>query len=204
MTTRTAWDASDAEALYNLLEREVVPEFYTRDEQGIPNAWITRMRESMARLTPRFSTNRTVGEYTERYYLPRAAAYLQRAAAKGKIGASHHRLATFARPKLGPIHFGELKVETSGDRHVFEVAVVSRRTRSGCGVRRALRQRLQRRKARAAGDAACPPIGRRRGRLRLHRDSTATRPPTDYTPRVIPCCAGVAVPLEDARILWQR
>ncbi|MGB5495176.1 MAG: hypothetical protein WBM97_11940, partial [Sedimenticolaceae bacterium] len=49
-----AWDASEAEALYDLLEREVIPEFYSRDEQGIPRAWVARMRESMALLTPRF------------------------------------------------------------------------------------------------------------------------------------------------------
>ncbi len=36
------------------------------------------------------------------------------------------------------------------------------------------------------------------------REVPATRPPADYTPRVIPYCEGVAVPLEDARILWQR
>jgi glycogen phosphorylase len=48
----------------------VIPEFYTRDENGIPTAWIKRMRESMARLTPRFSADRTVREYTEQPYLP--------------------------------------------------------------------------------------------------------------------------------------
>jgi len=48
-----AWDAIDAETLYDLLEREVIPEFYTRDEEGIPDAWVARMRESMAQLTPR-------------------------------------------------------------------------------------------------------------------------------------------------------
>ena len=81
-----AWDAVEADALYDLLEREVVPEFYTRDESGIPTAWVARMRESMARLTPRFSANRTVREYTEQYYLPAAAAYRERAANKGAVG----------------------------------------------------------------------------------------------------------------------
>ncbi len=77
-----AWDAIDAEALYNLLEQQVViPEFYTRDQQGIPTAWVTRIRESMARLTPRFSTNRTVGEYTERFYLPESRGLTFSAAA---------------------------------------------------------------------------------------------------------------------------
>jgi starch phosphorylase len=53
-----AWDALEADALYDLIEREVIPEFYTRDENGIPTAWVKRMRESMARLTPRFSASR--------------------------------------------------------------------------------------------------------------------------------------------------
>ena len=50
-----AWDATEAEALYRSLEQEVVPEFYARNNQGVPTAWVTRMRESMARLTPQFS-----------------------------------------------------------------------------------------------------------------------------------------------------
>jgi starch phosphorylase len=48
-----AWDAVEAGVLYDLLEREVIPEFYTRDESGIPTAWVKRMRKSMTRLTPR-------------------------------------------------------------------------------------------------------------------------------------------------------
>jgi starch phosphorylase len=67
-----AWDAAEAEALYERLEQEVIPEFYTRDGNGIPIAWVARMRESMARLTPHFSANRTVREYTEEHYLPTA------------------------------------------------------------------------------------------------------------------------------------
>ena len=64
----------------------MIPEFYARDEHGIPTAWVERMRESMARLTPRFSANRTVREYTEQHYLPAAAAYRERAADKGAVG----------------------------------------------------------------------------------------------------------------------
>src|SRR3989475_6783287 len=68
-----AWDATEAETLYAVLEREVIPEFYARDERGIPRRWVARMRESMARLTPTFSTNRAVREYTKQHYLPAAA-----------------------------------------------------------------------------------------------------------------------------------
>ena len=81
-----AWDAVEANALYNLLEGELVPEFYNRDEKGFPKAWVARIRESMAKLTPRFSANRTVREYTEQHYLPAAASYRVRASDKGAMG----------------------------------------------------------------------------------------------------------------------
>ena len=95
-----AWDAIEAEALYDLLEREVIPEFYTRDERGIPTAWVARMRESMARLTPRFSANRAVRDYTEQYYIPAAVAYRLRSATNGAIGRQLGRLATKFRKEM--------------------------------------------------------------------------------------------------------
>jgi len=51
------WDAAEAEALYERLEQEVIPEFYARNEKDLPVRWINRIRESMARLTPRFSAS---------------------------------------------------------------------------------------------------------------------------------------------------
>ena len=66
----SAWDRADAEALYSILENEIVPEFYDRDETGIPGNWVARIRESMAMLTPAFSANRTVRQYTEEHYFP--------------------------------------------------------------------------------------------------------------------------------------
>ena len=48
-----------------LLEREVIPEFYDRNEKGMPSKWLRRVRESMARLTPEFSATRAIREYTE-------------------------------------------------------------------------------------------------------------------------------------------
>jgi len=73
-----AWDAAEAEQLYSVLEQQVIPEFYNRDDAGVPLAWIHRMRESMALLTPAFSATRRVREYTEKHYVPLAAAYLRR------------------------------------------------------------------------------------------------------------------------------
>ena len=60
--------------------------FYARGRNDIPVAWVSRMRESMARLTPQFSSNRAVGEYVEKYYIPASTAYSKRTANKGAIG----------------------------------------------------------------------------------------------------------------------
>jgi hypothetical protein len=100
-------------ACSDLFEREVIPEFYTRDANGIPNAWVARIRESMARLTPRFSTNRTVHEYTEQHYLPAAAAYRGRAADKGAVGREIVDWRHALEQKWALLHFGEVKVQTN-------------------------------------------------------------------------------------------
>jgi starch phosphorylase len=64
-------DRVDAENLYNLLTQEVIPCYYTRDQNGIPREWIKRMRRAFVTIAPRFNTWRMVQEYTLRYYLRR-------------------------------------------------------------------------------------------------------------------------------------
>ena len=90
---------------------------------GIPTAWVKRMRESMARLTPRFSAHRAVREYTEQHYLPAATAYRERAANKGAFGRQMVDWQHSLEQKWAALHFGEVKVETRGEQHVFEVQV---------------------------------------------------------------------------------
>jgi len=68
--TEAAQDEADAEALYAVLEDQVLPAYYERDEAGLPQRWIALMRESIAELGPRFGTARMVAEYVERLYLP--------------------------------------------------------------------------------------------------------------------------------------
>jgi starch phosphorylase len=78
-------DADEAGRLYRLLENEVVPLFYARDASGVPRGWVKRMRASMARLAPRFSTNRMVREYVEGIYRPAAAMFHRRLADGGRL-----------------------------------------------------------------------------------------------------------------------
>jgi len=71
-TDLTLQDEIESNALYNLLENEVVPQFYQRSENGQPRRWIDKMRASISKLGPVFNTNRMVQEYLERFYLPAA------------------------------------------------------------------------------------------------------------------------------------
>jgi glycogen phosphorylase len=63
-------DEADADALYALLEEQVLPAYYERDENGLPQRWLALMRESIAELGPRFGTARMAAEYVEKLYLP--------------------------------------------------------------------------------------------------------------------------------------
>jgi glycogen phosphorylase len=67
-----AQDWADAMDLYRILEDEAVPEYYDRDESGIPVRWVERMRRSIGADLWQFSTTRMLHEYTERLYLPAA------------------------------------------------------------------------------------------------------------------------------------
>ena len=67
------WYEREAQQLYEILEREVIPEFYDRDAGGLPRNWLARIRTSMAQLTPKFSSNRMMREYVEEYYVPAAS-----------------------------------------------------------------------------------------------------------------------------------
>jgi starch phosphorylase len=63
-------DEADSRRLYDLLETEIVPLFYRRGADGLPEGWISKMRASIRRLSPVYNTNRMVAEYLDRFYLP--------------------------------------------------------------------------------------------------------------------------------------
>jgi len=199
-----AGDAADADALYNLLEREVIPEFYNRNENGIPTAWIQRMRESMAQLTPRFSVNRTVCEYTEQHYIPAAAAYHLRSANECEIGRQIVDWRHSLDQKWAALNFGKVKVETRGEYHLFEVQVYFHNLDP-----KAVRVELY-----AEGVMDNAPVCEEMMLLRHLVGSSggyvyciavsAARPSKDYTPRLVPYYDGMAIPLEEERILWQH
>jgi starch phosphorylase len=73
-------DRVESETLYHVLEHDIVPLFYERDGDGLPRRWISRMKFSMAMLSPIFNTNRMVAQYAERFYLPSAKRHTELAA----------------------------------------------------------------------------------------------------------------------------
>ena len=199
-----AWDAFEANALYDLLENEVIPEFYARDANGIPTGWCARMRESMARLTPRYSTNRTVREYLEQFYLPAAANYRRRAADDGAVGVQLVNWRHDLDQKWSALHFGDIKVETNDGQHVFEVPLYLDDLKPGS-------VRVELYADNSAGSSTFRVemkevqqlTGAKNGYM-YRAMVPASRPAADYTPRVIASHDGVSVPLEAAEILWQR
>ncbi|MDD5064180.1 MAG: alpha-glucan family phosphorylase [Phycisphaerae bacterium] len=68
-------DEVEARAVYDLLENEVIPLFYTRSADDLPRAWISRVKNSVKWIAPRFNTHRMVAEYTQRFYNPAAAKW---------------------------------------------------------------------------------------------------------------------------------
>jgi starch phosphorylase len=199
-----AWDAAEAGALYERLEREVIPEFYNRNDQGVPTAWVARMRESMGRLTPRFSADRTVREYTEQYYLPAAAAGRSRMADQGARARQMVEWRHEVERKWSGVRFGECTTRTGDGHHVFEVQVWFETLAP-----QAVRVELY-----ADGVNGGPPVRLEMTRLQALAGTAggyacratvpADRPAAEYTARLLPQCEGVSVPLEAARILWQR
>jgi starch phosphorylase len=197
-----AWDAEEANELYDLLEQQVIPQFYNRDKNGIPVSWVERVRKSMATLTPAFSANRTVREYTEKYYLPAAVNYIKRAAKKGvsgtKITGIQHELLN----KWGDIKFGEVKTENIPGGYRFQLQV------SLNGIDEtsvSLQLYANGIKGAAPEITVMKPV---KGTITDQGNNyevkvITTRPAGDYTARVLPCYENIAVPLEDNHILWQ-
>jgi len=198
------WDATEADQLYDLLEREVVPEFYARGEDGIPLAWVARMRESMAQLTPRFSADRTVREYTEGYYLPAASAYRERAKNKGEAGKRAVEWRHSFESEWGRIRFGETNVKTRVGKHHFEVQVyLGDLDPNGVRVELFAEGEVKDQPFRQAMKILSQTTGAR-GYSVFGAEVRTLRPATDYTARVIGQFDGLSIPLEARDILWQR
>jgi starch phosphorylase len=189
--------------MYTLLEQEVVPEFYQRDEQGMPSKWVGRIRESMCQLTPEFSVGRTLRDYTQDHYLPAASGYAQRAAKESALGAELLEWQHTIAQQWSTVRFGAVSVDTHDNLHSFRVEVSP-----GDLPLDALRVELYADPLREGESAvhamtACEK-GAAKGIATYSARVAASRAASDYTPRIVPYHPSVSVPLETSQILWQR
>ncbi|MGH8198806.1 MAG: alpha-glucan family phosphorylase [Steroidobacteraceae bacterium] len=199
-----AWDAKEADALYSLLEHEVVPQFYEREQNGVPRAWVARMRQSMTRLTPQYSSFRSVREYVEQHYLPAASRYRERSAGKGEEARQIAEWLATLEKRWRELKFGPVRAETRAGQHRFEVllhlgeldpeAVHVELYCDACD--NAPSERHPTVRVRPLADSP--------GTHLYAADVPATRPSGHYTARAFPHREGVSVPLEAHHVLWQR
>ena len=198
-----AWDQAEAEQVYSLLENEVIPLFYTRDPSGIPMGWIDRVRQSMSRLTPRFSANRVVREYVQTHYLARAQEYTARSKNNPAAVVDLVRWRKTVESQWHRVRFGSMDVASSDGQHAFHVQVYLDGLDSGD-----VRVELY-----ADGTAPAPEVTQMQRCEPLVGSSNAfsycatvpaTRPAGDYTPRIVPYHPLASVPLECPHVVWYK
>jgi starch phosphorylase len=198
-----AWDAAEAGSLYELLEREVIPAFYARDERGIPSGWVARMRKSMAHLTPAFSANRVVREYTDKHYLPAATAYGQRADKRGQLGREVLAWQGSLARHWSGLRFGSVASERRNDHYLFQVQVyLTDLDPEAVKVELYADAQDGSEPVRQVMERGEPLVGSANGFVYV-ASVPATRPASDYTPRVVPYKNGASVPLEAPFIRWR-
>jgi glycogen phosphorylase len=104
-------DETDALSLYDVLEHQIVPQFYDRDAVGIPHHWVAVMKEAMRTLAPAFSMRRMLKEYAERLYVPA----LQHGSKMDAVGYERARELAAWKQRARQA-WGEVSVDAEGPR----------------------------------------------------------------------------------------
>jgi starch phosphorylase len=200
-------DDWEADQLYRLLEEQIVPLFYERDQEGIPVAWITKVRASMARLTPHYSSSRMMQEYVETVYRPAAEAFRRRTADDAKLAKDLAEWKDRLNENWKGLRFGRLATSQENESWRFQVEAylgdlspedvqvelfADPLSDGGlAGPEKVIMTRKEPLTGTVNGFLYCASV-------------LAKRPAEDYTPRMVPYHPQAFVPLEDAHILWQR
>jgi len=197
-----AWDLAEAKELYDLLENRVIPEFYDRGPHGIPQRWVTRMRASICRMAPRFSSERMLREYTERHYIPLAAAFRRRTDNGGRVAQEVEAWRKAVKQHWPELHFGNMEVEERENRLHFSVQVYLDELGPD-----AIHVELYADALDDNGDTCIRMTCEEKlaGAVNGYIYTASvpdTRPTEDYTPRIVPNHPDAFVPLETHQILW--
>ena len=197
-------DALDAEALYAMLERQVAPEFYDRDAEGIPRAWLARIRRSMAVLAPRYSSTRMVHEYITKAYLPAAQALRERLAGAAELAKRITDWECRVRRAWANLHIGATSMARTEDELTFSVPVyLGEMAPDDIRVELYAEPRDDDIPLILELSRGDPIAGAVNGYLYAGR-VPSTRPPGDFTVRIVPHHPGVRIPTELPLIFWQK
>jgi len=197
-------DERDARSLYDALEQKIIPEFYDRDTDGLPRAWLARVRRSMSALTSVFSSARMMREYIEKAYLPLAEAYRVRTANTCALAKDMRVWSDALWRHWSSLHIGSPTIVQAEDQWRFSVPVfLGEISPSSIHVELFANERKDR-PAEAAilhQEQAIP--GTLNGYI-YAGEVAASRSADDYTVRIVPYHGDVKIPLEIPLIAWQR
>lgn len=205
-------DGEEAEMLYRLLEEKVVPLFYQRDEAGIPRSWTSIVRASMARLTPRYSSERMMREYMDRIYRPAARAYRRRSADGARLAGALAEWQERLNDSWKELRLGEMNVAREGEMWSFSVEAYLGELLPD-DVRMELYADPLPQKGPGAEEEGRPeriemqrlwPLAGAVNGFVFGAKVAAARAAEDYTPRIVPYHPEAFVPMEERHILWMR
>jgi starch phosphorylase len=174
-------DQVEAEALYDILERDVIPTFYDRRANGLPRRWVSLMMSSISSLCPQFNTNRMIREYTERFYLPAHADHQELSANEMAIAKNHAAWKRRIRSAWPEVRIEMLDSKVAPEIHAEESVNFSARVKHGSLSPQDLRVELYAGSLNADGEIIQPVVA----------EMQAVRQDGDYyiyEIQAVPCC----------------
>ncbi|MGB7571358.1 MAG: alpha-glucan family phosphorylase [Methanothrix sp.] len=203
-------DGEVAEMLYRLLEEMVVPLFYQRDENGIAGGWMAMVRASMTRLTPRYSSERMMLEYVEKFYRPAARAFRRRSAEGGRLADTLALWQERLDEGWKDLRLGGMSLAREGEMWSFSVEAYLGELQPE-DVRVELyadplpekEPGTEGRSERIVMERLGPLAGAVNGFV-FGAKVAGARAAEDYTPRIVPYHPEAFVPMEEGHILWMR
>ncbi len=124
-------DTLESQVIYELLEKEIVPLFYSRGRDGLPRAWIAKMKAALGRLAPVYNTDRMLMDYTTKYYMPVSARYLAMQENQGQRAKNLAAWKATVRENWGQLRVENVEANTLAEVHVNSEIVVRARVNLG-------------------------------------------------------------------------
>ena len=202
-------DAIEANALYTILEQEIVPLFYERGADGIPHGWVRKMKSSMGALCPVFNSNRMVGEYTESFYLPAARRGNEMAANGYARAGALAKWVSKVKENWSQVRFAEVTDDAGDVTQFADRVTVKAKIALGALEPGDVRAQLEYGNVDAAGEIVDPQVARMEyvgasgdGHMFLGTVDCQGTGRWGYTVRLMASHSDIVSPLETGCILW--